>query len=247
MVWRLIPPFCASGAWQMAVDAWLLDQCAQGHHPPVLRFYTWSPTAISLGHHQHRWPQHWPLLTWNNQPLDLVRRPTGGRAVLHQGDLTYAIVMSGLSGNRRQAYETICQFLIQGWKTLGLELHYGELNRDYLKYSNCFATATGADLTLPDGTKLIGSAQAWKGSTVLQHGSMRLNPDPTLWAQVFRNSASLGTIEAFQDAMPSQPTLIDQLVQSAQDCFQAEFKAQSLTEAERSAIAPYLTLVSEAG
>ncbi len=76
----------------MAIDAWLLEQHDLGKHPPTLRFYTWEPAAISLGYHQRRWPQYWQGLTGQGQPLDMVRRPSGGRAVLHQGDLTYAVI-----------------------------------------------------------------------------------------------------------------------------------------------------------
>ncbi|HEY9649888.1 MAG TPA: lipoate--protein ligase family protein, partial [Coleofasciculaceae cyanobacterium] len=79
----------------MAIDQWLLEQHRIGNHPPVVRFYTWASPTISLGYHQRRWPVFWQQLTWQGIPLDLVRRPTGGRAVLHQGDLTYMVVTSG--------------------------------------------------------------------------------------------------------------------------------------------------------
>ncbi len=231
----------------MAIDTWLLHQCAQGLHPPVLRFYRWSPAAISLGHNQHRWPRHWQQLTWHNQPLDLVRRPTGGRAVLHQGDLTYAIVLTEQSGNRRQTYNAICQFLIQGWQALGTNLYYGEAQRNYFKAANCFATATGADLTLADGTKVIGSAQAWRGSTVLQHGSMRLHPDPTLWTQIFHDLPSLGSVGTLKQSSLSPQLLIDPLVHAARLCFQTEFQIQPLCDSEWSDITHYLALVSDVG
>jgi lipoate---protein ligase len=86
--WRLMPMVRGSGALQMAIDRWLLDQCTHHKHPPTLRFYTWSPAAISLGRLQKQWPDHWHNLAWQGQPIDIVRRPTGGRAVLHAGDLT---------------------------------------------------------------------------------------------------------------------------------------------------------------
>lgn len=127
--WRFIPVINAAGSVQMSIDTWLLEQHRLGLHPPTLRFYTWSPAAISLGYHQHRYPEHWHNLIWHGEPVDLVRRPSGGRAVLHQGDLTYAVITSGLTGNRMQAYETICEFLIQGWRQLGIELHYGQAGR----------------------------------------------------------------------------------------------------------------------
>ena len=149
-MWRLIPLLEAPGNVQMAIDRWLLEQHQQKNHPPTLRFYTWSPPAISLGYHQRQYPEYWEYLTWQGEKLDLVRRPSGGRAVLHQGDLTYAVVTSGLTGSRLQMYEKICEFLIQGWRSLGVELHYGTEGRGYIHNPNCFATATSADLVLSD-------------------------------------------------------------------------------------------------
>ncbi|HEY9640165.1 MAG TPA: lipoate--protein ligase family protein [Coleofasciculaceae cyanobacterium] len=189
-VWRFIPPIRAAGRMQMAIDRWLLDQHQQGLQPPTLRFYTWSPVAISLGYHQRRYPEFWQHLIWQNQPIELVQRPSGGRAVLHQGDLTYAIVTSaqvtpGIAGNRMQSYQYLCEFLIQGWRSLGVELHYGEAGRGYIHHPNCFGTATAADLVMPNGAKLIGSAQLRRGTALLQHGSMRLSPDAELFQQVF--------------------------------------------------------------
>ena len=169
----------------MAIDEWLLEQHRHNHHPATLRFYTWQSTTISLGYHQRKIPSHWSNVTWQGQAVQLVRRPTGGRAVLHQGDLTYMVVTSDIPGKPTDVYEYICQFLIQGWRSLGVELHYGEKGRGYIGNPNCFATATGADLVTTEGHKFIGSAQLRRGNAVLQHGSMLLNPDPQLFQQVF--------------------------------------------------------------
>jgi lipoate-protein ligase A len=117
--------------------------------------------------------------------VPLVRRPTGGRAVLHQGDLTYMVVTSGLTGKRKDIYQTICEFLIEGWRSLGMELHYGAAGRDYIHNPNCFGTATGADLLSSEGYKLIGSAQLQRGKAILQHGSMVLSRNSELFTQVF--------------------------------------------------------------
>lgn len=184
-IWRLIPPFQAPGWVHMALDDWLLERHRLGHHPPTLRFYTWFPPALSLGYLQKRWSPSWRTLTWQGIPLDLVRRPTGGRAVLHQGDLTYAVITSGCQGNRIQVYQQLCEFLIRGWRSLGVSLHYGQGGRTYAQSPNCFGTATGADLVLPNGVKLIGSAQLYRGGAVLHHGSMRLGTDRGLYHQVF--------------------------------------------------------------
>jgi lipoate---protein ligase len=212
----------------MAIDKWLLEQHFAGKHPHTLRFYTWMPAAISLGFHQHKYPESWQSLSWQGKKLDLVKRPTGGRAVLHQGDLTYAVVTSGLSNSRMQAYQEICKFLITGWKELGINLDYGTAGRGYIHNPNCFGTATSADLVTNEGYKLIGSAQLRKDNVILQHGSMRLQPDVELFSQVF--GEDFLTTEVFKNL--NFETIIDVLIAAARDCFQVEFEIKPLTEDE---------------
>ena len=234
--WRLIPLLEASGRVQMAIDSWLVEQHQLGLHPPTLRFYTWSPVAISLGYHQSKFPPHWQQITWNSQPVDLVRRPTGGRAVLHQGDLTYAVVTSGLDGNRMQVYQQLCKFLISGWQSLGVELQYGNAGRGYIHNPNCFGTATGADLVLLDGNKLIGSAQLKRGQVILQHGSMRLAPDQALFEQVFGKEIyqpiNLPLIEPI--------TVVRALTTAASNCFNIQLEVKPLSAVEWDAISSLL-------
>lgn len=235
-MWRLIPLLEAGGNVQMAIDRWLLEQHQSGKHPSTLRFYTWSPSAISLGYHQRQYPEYWQNLTWQGHKLDLVRRPTGGRAVLHQGDLTYAVVTSGLAGSRLQVYEKICEFLIQGWRSLGVELHYGTEGRGYIHNPNCFGTATSADLVLPDGTKIIGSAQLRRGKVILQHGSIRLQPDTELLAQVF-GAKSFTTGQLPQNL--SVENIIAALVAAASDYFGVQIELQPLSSSEWEEILAY--------
>ncbi|MBD1821698.1 lipoate--protein ligase family protein [Cyanobacteria bacterium FACHB-DQ100] len=224
--WRLIPIIQAPGQLQMAIDTWLLEQHRSGSHPPTLRFYTWSPTAISLGYHQRHYPDAWQSLAWNGGAIDLVRRPSGGRAVLHQGDLTYAVIMSGLGQKRMQAYQAICEFLIQGWKRLGIQLQYGDAGRGYIHNPNCFGTATGADLITLDGIKLIGSAQLRREDAILQHGSMQIQTDVELFEQVFGQPLTLLELTV------SIETIVETLIDAARDCFGIDFTIQPLTELE---------------
>lgn len=236
-VWRLIPLLKVPGQVQMAIDKWLVEQHQLGMHPSTLRFYTWSPPAISLGYHQSKWPEYWQQLTCKGVPLEVVRRPTGGRAVLHQGDLTYAVVTSGLSGSRIQAYQTICQFLIQGWRSLGVELHYGSTGRGYIHNPSCFGTATGADLVLADGAKIIGSAQHRRGGAILQHGSIRLEPDAALFNQVFSGES----LNSFQLPIAQRgealiQTVSEALIAAAVSCFGIVLDVQPLSPSEWEAI-----------
>lgn len=232
-VWRLITCFGAAGKIQMAVDRWLLKQHELGKHPSTLRFYTWSPPAISLGYHQKKYPEHWQNLTTHltgqDDKLHLVRRPSGGRAVLHQGDLTYTVITSGIGGSRLQVYTKICEFLIAGWRSLGVELSYGQGGRGYIHNPNCFATATGADLILADGSKLIGSAQLRRGKAILQHGSIILHPDADLFEQVFGKD-TFRPVKLPENL--DQEIIINALINAACDSFNMQVEVQPLSEIE---------------
>jgi lipoate-protein ligase A len=232
-IWRLIPPIETTGQLQMAIDRWLLQQHISGQIPPTLRFYTWSNPTISLGYHQRHYPQHWQSLVWHERPVDLVKRPTGGRGVLHQGDLTYAIIGSGVVGTRVAVYQQICQFLIDGWRSIGVELGYGTAGTGYIHNPNCFGMATSADLVCVDGYKLIGSAQLIKSGAILQHGSMRLNPDLELFERVFGESISLPPAPILQLTMPA---IIDALTSAAKNHFQVRFEIEPLSDREWSQI-----------
>jgi lipoate---protein ligase len=254
--WRYIPPIETSGAMQMAIDRYLLEQHRLGKHPPTLRLYTWQPAAISLGYHQQEYPEAWQDLTWQGKAIDLVRRPTGGRAVLHQGDLTYAIVTSIPPGKRLEVYQQICQFLVTGWRSLGVNLDYGTASKEYIQHQNCFATATGADLITLAGNKVIGSAQLRRGKTVLQHGSMILNTDHQLYRQVFGTDLVETLGEDLKEKFSSQNDLLttdfrrvqagritNSLVQAAIAIFKIDLVEQPLSTREWQDIANDFSLL----
>ena len=124
----------------------------------------------------------------------MVKRPTGGRAVLHQAsgptaDLTYCIVARDLGRNRRQVYTSLCQFLVDGLRNLGIEVGFGGGGRGYIGEASCFRTATTADLCWQT-KKLVGSAQWWRQTTVLQHGTILMKPDRQLWESVLPGSSA---------------------------------------------------------
>ncbi len=213
----------------MTIDRWLLEQHLFGEIPPTLRFYTWSQPTISLGYHQRKYPEHWHDLTWHDRPIELVTRPTGGRGVLHQGDLTYAFIGSGFVGKRAEVYRKICQFLIGGWRALGVDLAYGTAGTSYIHNPNCFGSATSADLVCSDSYKLIGSAQLIQSGAILQHGSMRLNPDLELFDRVF------GEMLAPPPQLISQleiPEIVHALIDAAHKYFNVNFQLQPLADCE---------------
>ncbi len=230
--WRLIPLYEGTGVEQMAVDSWLLDQHVKGLQPPSLRFYTWRSPTLSLGYHQRQFPEFWKTLRWQSQPVNLVRRPTGGRAVLHQGDLTYALVTSDFTGSRREVYQQLCQFLIEGWRSLGVDLTFGSAGRGYSHNPNCFGTATAADLVMRAGYKLIGSAQVYRDGCVLQHGSMRLHPDSELFTKVFGEKITPPTLPKHVQA-DGVEAIASILTEAASTTFNTRFQSQPLTPTER--------------
>jgi lipoate-protein ligase A len=235
--WRYIPLMVASGKLQMAIDAWLLQQHCQGNHPPTLRFYRFDPVAISLGYLQRTYPQHWDTLQWRGQPLNLAYRPTGGRAVLHCGDLCYSIITSNLNGKRSQIYGQLCEFLIQGWRKLGLDLYYGKAGRGYIHNPSCFATATTADLVDNRGNKFIGSALRFKDQAILQQGSIQMNPDPVLFEAVFGEVVPKSQFSDRSEDEAFLETAITTLTVAARRCFNIELLPQPLSNDELSAIA----------
>ncbi len=231
--WRLIPLIETNGEIQMAIDSWLLAQHILGKIPPTLRFYLWDYPTISLGYHQRHYPEHWQTLTWQNRQIELVKRPTGGRGVLHQGDLTYASIGSGFVGKRAEVYHQICKFIIDGWRSLGVELAYGTAGSGYIHNPNCFGTATNADLVCENGYKLIGSAQLIKSGAILQHGSMRLNPDRELFDRVFGEPIDRPPHPISQLSISM---IIDTLIDAAQTHFNVNFDLQPLSDREWSEI-----------
>ena len=230
--WRFIPLLEADGITQMAIDTWLLQQHLQGNQLPTLRFYTWLPTAISLGYNQRNYPEFWHSLTWQGKPIDIVRRPTGGRAVLHQGDLSYALINSDMKGKTLEIYQNISQFLIEGWRSLGVNLSYGKAGKGYIHNPSCFGTATGADLVDIEGNKLIGSAQLRRGKGFLQHGSMYLSPDLELFQQVFKTSFQPARIPLVETGDALREIVIEKLTQAAINRFDIELINQPLSEDE---------------
>lgn len=214
---RWIPPLQQRGAWAMATDSWLLDQAvaslSRNHGPEaetsgaMLRFYSWEKPTLSLGFHQRELAPHW-LELQQAGVLDLVRRPSGGRAVLHQRELTYALVWPGAPAQRRQAYRQACHWLQLAFSRLGLPLHWGE-GSGSMVLASCFASSSSADLVHANGAKRIGNAQLWRRGVLLQHGSILLDPDRDLWRQV------LGEEPPALPSLPCSPEMLSDTLRMA--------------------------------
>lgn len=126
--------------------------------------------------------------------------------------------------------------MIQGWRSLGVDLHYGQAERGYIHNPNCFDTATAADLVLADGSKLIGSAQLRRGKAILQHGSIQLNPDPVFFQQVFGVDPMLPKLPLSVHGAELLTIVRDTLLNAARQCFCIELQPQPLLQEEWRAI-----------
>jgi lipoyl(octanoyl) transferase len=176
------------GASNMAVDEAVLSSYADSVSPPAptLRLYSWSPPALSLGRRQPATGSHDPAYL-RAEGIDLVRRPTGGRAVLHEHERTYAVIGSlsrpPFDGGVLDTYERISVALVEALRLLGVpaegEGAGGPAPRDPgpLGPPVCFAHVGAHEIT-SRGRKLIGSAQLRRRGAFLQHGSLLLRADP---------------------------------------------------------------------
>lgn len=183
---RVVPTLVLDGAEQMALDALLLEGCWRSEQrSPVIRFYQWRRPTLSLGRHLRRIPDRWHQLSRDGH-VALVRRPSGGGAVLHAGGLTYALIWPEAPHQRKEAYATLNSCIQRGFQQLGVSLSSGAHPQDAGEV-NCFARSTPADLVDEDGSKRIGSAQFWQHGHLLQHGEIPLKPPFSLWRSLFES------------------------------------------------------------
>jgi len=229
----------------MATDEAILEAHLNSLVPPTLRLYQFSPPAVSLGYAQ--------IIEDNIRSrilaagFDVVRRPTGGRAVLHFGDLTYAFICSSkgaqiseyilVSESIATAYKQICQALIIFLESYGVEITVGNTRNNYKDKNDCFLATTIADLQYR-GNKLIGSAQLRRKHAVLQHGSIILNQPQTLMHELINDDifdannhhANLYEITKFE---PSITSLEKEIIKGFQKTFNCRFIPEELTTYER--------------
>ena len=178
-------PLKLTGHEQMAIDLLLLEKSfTDKNFNMALRFYTWDGDWLSIGKNQKDLPPIW-LKLLKDKKLKIVRRPSGGNAVLHSMGLTYALVWKSPPRNKKESYLKTTKWLKDGFKRAGVDLFFGNQPIN-ISNKNCFATSTLADLVDKDKNKHIGSAQYWKKGHLLQHGEILMEPSKILWKRVFK-------------------------------------------------------------
>lgn len=210
--WHLfIDPVGRSGADNMAIDQALLDDVAtRGDGAAFLRLYRWDPPCLSFGRNEPALVRY-DRAAIERLGLDVVRRPTGGRAVWHQHEVTYAVAASVAAfGSLQSSCLAIHQRLTRALRSLGAAAEVATVNGRAPGPSAgpCFAQPVGGEVLI-SGRKVVGSAQVRQGAAFLQHGSILLGGSQDLVSQVSRRasapanatslSAALGRAVAFQE------------------------------------------------
>lgn len=180
--WRLIVDGEADGATNMAVDQAILEAVAEGASPATLRFYAWAPPCLSLGRGQSLADANQDAC--RSAGVDIVRRPTGGRSILHTDELTYSASLlqsdPRAEGGVVESYRCLSEGLLAGLRRLGVQVAQS-VSRDPGSVADsavCFETPADYEITA-DERKLVGSAQWRARGGVLQHGSLPLYGDLT--------------------------------------------------------------------
>ncbi len=167
------------------MDRALLESVAVGDSPATVRLYGWARPTVSIGRFQYA--DDVDLEACRRRGIDVVRRATGGRGVLHDEELTYAFVARAADGIPRgtaASYAHLCGPLVVAYGVLGVDATVARGRSGRGSPAACFLLSTRADLTSGD-VKVAGSAQVWSGDAVLQHGSLVIARDVDAEAEVF--------------------------------------------------------------
>jgi lipoate-protein ligase A len=182
--WRLLVTPPASGAENMALDEALMDR-ARATGEWTLRVYGWATPTISLGRNQSA-RDRYDLDRIRSRGLAVVRRPTGGRAILHDREVTYSVTApTGAAGELGESYRRINALLVAALNTLGVAASVASPSTRAISpgMSPCFDTPAAGELVV-DGGKLAGSAQWRIDGALLQHGSILVGDDQSSLADL---------------------------------------------------------------
>lgn len=205
----------------MALDEALMDWHSEGTIPPVIRFYEWNPATLSVGYFQ-RVARDINMEAVKEQRLGFVRRPTGGRAVLHEHELTYSIIVSEEYPNMpktvTEAYRVLSEGLLKGFQNLGMNAYFSvpdseEKQEDLKKPKSavCFDAPSWYELVV-EGKKIAGSAQTRQKGVILQHGAILLDIDYEKLLSVFIFKSDEEK-EQMREKLPEKAVAINDLVE----------------------------------
>ncbi len=231
-IWQFINSGKCSPSYNMALDEALLEWHSRGEIGPVLRFYEWDPATLSIGYFQSV-EKEIDLDAVEKHGLGFVRRPTGGRGVLHEHELTYSVIVTeeypGMPETVTEAYRVLSGGLLEGFRNLGLQAEFSvpdsKEQNDYLKKPKsavCFDAPSWYEL-LVEGKKVAGSAQTRQKGVILQHGAILLGLDEDKLVSLFKFDSEESR-ERMRISLPNKAVAIDRLTDrdiSVEECVEA--------------------------
>lgn len=202
---KFIPYEIKTGKQNMDIDSDLLDYAINNKlSEPIFRLYGWSPACVSLGRNQDDKFLDCELL--HDCGIEVVRRLTGGRALLHDNEITYSYIcpVTYLEHGEHvvSSYKEICKIFIDKFRQIGIDIDFGTQKQVKTGFDYCMLISTGADLCYR-GKKLIGSAQCRKHDYILQHGSILYDYDKELLEKIFGEEISTEEITCIKDINPA--------------------------------------------
>lgn len=224
----------------MAVDEAIFMSVIDGDGSPTLRFYDWRPSCISLGYFQKSSVVN--IGNCKKLAIDVVRRPTGGRAVLHEDEITYSIVLPiplGREGNIPATFRMINQGIISGLSRVGIRSSFHKGTPKAHRSPLCFSSPSKYEV-LAGGKKIIGSAQVRRKGILLQQGSLPLNVNREKIISAM-NLTSLGETKCFSKSSGlneflgssvSREVLISMILEGFRESLAMKFVVGSLTDNE---------------
>jgi len=214
--WRLLVTESTDGATNMAIDEALWRGRQAGTSPPTIRFFAWAPPTVSLGYGQPL-DESVDVAACRRLGVGIVRRPTGGSAIYHDGperELTYSVVADGGdlggAGDLLETYRWIAVALLRGLHALGAAAEIIAVpETEGPTPAFCFARTGRYEIEI-GGKKVVGSAQRRQGTCFLQHGSVLLGVDEPRLRAVFPTTRDpLATMTTLEAALGHRPKFED--------------------------------------
>ncbi|MGB2992811.1 MAG: biotin/lipoate A/B protein ligase family protein [Paenisporosarcina sp.] len=230
--WYFINSGACRPSFNMALDEALLDWHSEGLMPPIVRFYGWNPATLSIGYFQNV-NKEINMEEVKKHNLGFVRRPTGGRGVLHEHELTYSIIVSedypNMPATVTEAYRVLSEGLLIGFQKLGLNAYFSVPDTDEKKSdlknpksAVCFDAPSWYELVV-EGKKVAGSAQTRQKGVILQHGAILLDLDEDKLVSLF-NYPSEDVKKRVRRGLPEKAVAINRLREtpaSMEECVEA--------------------------
>ncbi|MEK5038732.1 lipoate--protein ligase family protein [Sporosarcina sp. FSL K6-3457] len=231
-IWHFINSGKCSASFNMALDEALLEWHSKGEIGPVLRFYEWQPATLSIGYFQSV-DKEIDMDQVNKYGLGFVRRPTGGRGVLHEHELTYSVIVSesypDMPETVTEAYRVISGGVLEGFRNLGLDAQFSvpetvQQTDDLKKPKSavCFDAPSWYELVV-EGKKVAGSAQTRQKGVILQHGAILLSLDEDKLVSLFKFKSEEQR-DRMRVSLPEKAVAIDRLMDrtvSVGECVEA--------------------------